>query len=79
MFLFMDMVYKAFLHGKCRYQKMGYSSPSSLLHLAKIIGHLELGSCLFLHLLDSHARCNFSKSETTVLTVNLEDTLFTLH
>jgi hypothetical protein len=47
----------------------------SLLHLAEVVGHLELGSCLFLHLLDSHARCNFSKSETTVLTVNLEDTL----
>jgi hypothetical protein len=51
----------------------------SLLHLAEVVGHLELGSCLFLHLLDSHARCNFSKSETTVLTVNLENTLSTQH
>jgi len=46
-----------------------------LLHLAEIISHLELGSSLFLHLLDSHARCNLSKSETTVLAVDLEDTL----
>jgi len=48
---------------------------SLLLHLAEIISHLELGSSLFLHLLDSHARCNLSKSETTVLAVDLEDTL----
>lgn len=49
--------------------------PSLLLHLAEIIGHLELGSSLFLHLLDSHARSNFGKSQPAVLAVNLEDTL----
>jgi hypothetical protein len=60
-----------------RHRKVSWftSSLPVLLHFAEIIGNLELGSSLFLHLLDSHARCNFSKSKTTVLAVNLEDTL----
>jgi hypothetical protein len=77
--VFMNMVYKAFFTCNADIlisEHWLVSSPSfSLLHLAEIISNLELGSCLFLHLLDSHARCNLSQSETTVLTVNLEDTL----
>ena len=46
-----------------------------LLHLVEVIGHLELGGGLFLHLLDANARCNFSESKTSILTVNLEDSL----
>ena len=80
---FMDIWYiekRCFSHVQAMQPDSWYigSHLSLLLHLAEIISHLELGSSLFLHLLDGHARCDFSKSETTVLAVDLEDTLFTL-
>lgn len=73
---FMDIWYKKVVFYMCNASRFLVSKHLSLLlHLAKVISHLELGSSLFLHLLDSHARSNFSKSQTTVLAVNLEDTL----
>lgn len=56
-----------------KYRCLNFTLP--LLHLVKVVGDLELGTGVLLHLLDSHARSNLSQSETTVLTVNLEDTL----
>lgn len=71
------MVYKSrFLHVQSMRAELLISDHLSLLlHLAQVISHLELGSSLLLHLLDSHARGNFSKSQTTILAINLEDTL----
>lgn len=53
--------------------------PIALLHLVKVVGDLELGTGVLLHLLDGHARGNLGEGKTSVLTVDLEDTLLHFH